>query len=165
VHERNPHISELSERIDVVTRAVRFGKHFHVGRPEVRMGLDRNVVLQLILHHLELKGMKETKKVLEKEARVKAPTVPEITESRLVHYLIHAMKQTEKVYDLAIADKAKNETSVPTSGTGTAGISKKELELEEHLYSLSLLEDDVQEEDADVWEEPEENIIIDKTKA
>lgn len=143
----HPHILELTQRISVLQRAVTFGKHFRPGKPAVRQGLTWKQILPLVLHHLDLKGLKETKKALEKEAKLKTPVVPDLSESRLVYYLLNALKNTEKVFDLAVADK------------GTT-----ELELEEHLYSLSLLEDEIQEEDVNIWLEPEENIVVEKIR-
>lgn len=84
-------------------------------------GLDRNLVACLILQHLDIKGHKEARKVLEKELKVKCAyhctrffyhmphtnvilvgPKESLTESRLVRYLINSIKQTEKVFDLSI---------------------------------------------------------------
>jgi hypothetical protein len=66
-----PILSFNRQRIHVLNRAVTFGKHFRPGKPEVRAALDRNIIIQLILQHLEIKGLKEPKKILEREAKVK----------------------------------------------------------------------------------------------
>lgn len=150
----NPHISELTQRVSVVQRAVTFGKYFRPGKPAVRQGLTWKQILPLVLHHLDLKGLKETKKALEKEAKLKTPVIPDLQESRLVYYLLNGLKNTEKVFDLAIADKATNEQQ----------IHQVMNELEEHLYSLGLLEDEVQEEDVNIWMEPEENIVVERLR-
>eukprot|EP01111_Echinosteliopsis_oligospora_P017271 TRINITY_DN7421_c0_g1_i1.p1 TRINITY_DN7421_c0_g1~~TRINITY_DN7421_c0_g1_i1.p1 ORF type:complete len:314 (-),score=77.92 TRINITY_DN7421_c0_g1_i1:666-1607(-) len=144
VLKRNPHIQELTQRLSVLQRGVTFGKIFRPGDLSVKKGLDRSILLKLVLQHLDARGLKDTKKALEKEAKLKCPSV-ELSESRLVRFTGNALKASEKVFDLAIADK------------GTT-----EVDLEEHLYSLSLLEDEIQEEDVNMWSEPKDNIWIEK---
>ena len=102
----------------------------------MKENLSQPTVIQLILQHLQLKGFKEAKKVLERESRVKAPR-SHLHTSRLVTCLKQAIKDTEKVYDLAIAEKVRD--SAP---------------LEEHLFEVGLQEEekDVQE-DVDIWQE------------
>eukprot|EP01113_Clastostelium_recurvatum_P030228 TRINITY_DN36634_c0_g1_i1.p1 TRINITY_DN36634_c0_g1~~TRINITY_DN36634_c0_g1_i1.p1 ORF type:complete len:152 (-),score=28.04 TRINITY_DN36634_c0_g1_i1:93-548(-) len=79
---RFPQYLEVKERTDPLSRTITFCKHFHPGARDVKEGLDRSMVLSLILQHLKAKGLKDTVTALEKEARLKAPSIACVAQLR-----------------------------------------------------------------------------------
>eukprot|EP01105_Mastigella_eilhardi_P020099 TRINITY_DN4769_c0_g1_i2.p1 TRINITY_DN4769_c0_g1~~TRINITY_DN4769_c0_g1_i2.p1 ORF type:complete len:848 (+),score=226.97 TRINITY_DN4769_c0_g1_i2:245-2545(+) len=142
--QSNPDICELRERIYPLQRAICLCKLYHPGKKEVKENISRTHMIQLILQHLQLKGLKESRKVLETESRIKMPR-HHMHQSRLVGYLKQAVRDSEGVFDFTIADKVMDKTS-----------------LEEHLFLIGLQEEEEEQEDVNIWLEPEGNLIVDK---
>ncbi|EGG18415.1 Ras guanine nucleotide exchange factor [Cavenderia fasciculata] len=150
----NPEINNLCERVYPMNRGILFGKQFNPGKQEVKQRLSRDVVIQLILQHLQTKGLKQTKAMLEKESKISTPSGEGLNESRLVTFIRKALRDSDRVYDL----------SMEHAEYGTEEKQAKMLEREELLYQMDLLEDEDEGDGVNIWEEPVENIIIDSVR-
>eukprot|EP01098_Paradermamoeba_levis_P016727 TRINITY_DN9231_c0_g1_i1.p1 TRINITY_DN9231_c0_g1~~TRINITY_DN9231_c0_g1_i1.p1 ORF type:complete len:652 (-),score=199.83 TRINITY_DN9231_c0_g1_i1:128-2083(-) len=148
--KKYPEIQDLRERLKPATRAATFGMMYN-NRTDVKNELTPEIVVQLIMQHLNYEGLKTSRKLLEEESSIEY-TNPDLKESRLLSLLRLGIMDTEKVWDLTIADKPSH-----------AGAEDQELE--EHLYNMGWLEEEKEVEDVNIWEEPEvNNIAYDNNK-
>jgi len=91
-----------------------------------------------------MKGFRKTRQILEAESGVNTP-VQHIGSSRLVHYLKDAMRDTDTVYDLMISFSVQDSRA-----------------LDDHLTGMGLLDRQEGSDDVNIWEEPPENMILEK---
>ncbi|KYQ96865.1 Ras guanine nucleotide exchange factor [Tieghemostelium lacteum] len=154
VLKANPEINNLCDRIYPINRTIQFSKQFHPGKLQVKQKLDKQAVIQLILQHLSIKGLKQTKATLEKESKIQTPVTEGLGESRLVDYIRQAMRDIDKVYDLTM----EHTEFTPEEK------SSKLLERDEMFSYLDLLEEEDQDDGVNIWDEPVENIHIEKVK-
>ncbi|GAM22778.1 hypothetical protein SAMD00019534_059530 [Acytostelium subglobosum LB1] len=154
VLEKNAQINNLCERIYPLDRGVVFGKQFAPGKNDVKQTLDRKAVIELILHHLSTKGLKQTRQTLEKESKVTTPTTDQLNESRLVTFVRNALRDTDRIYDFSIdhAEYSAEERQVKSN------------ERDDLLYSMDLLEDEYEDDGVNIWDEPPENIVVETTR-
>jgi hypothetical protein len=137
----NPHIRDLRERIKPLSRALKWGEYYQVGKQEVKETLDKSTMIQLLLQHLSSQGFEMSRVELERESGLKS-SLNENNSSRLVHLMNIGMRNSEKVYDLIIDERIGK----------VLGLKKdRHLELEEHLLQMGMQEEEIQEEDVDIW--------------
>eukprot|EP01133_Synstelium_polycarpum_P008684 gene8684-10202_t len=137
-----------------MNRGILFGKHFLPGKAEIKQKLDKTAITQLILQHLATKGLKQTKIALEKETKINTPSAEGLSESRLVTYIRNALRDTDRIYDLSVEH---------TEFTAEERALKL-TEREELLYQMDLLEDEDVDDGVNIWDEPEENIVIEMVR-
>lgn len=149
--KKHPEIQHIIERVRPVARASSFGKTYimkdtiHRGNASAREELvGKDYMIPLILQHLHYEGLRNSKKILEDDSNVKFSD-PQLAESRLVNLLRLAIKDTERVWELALSTNAE------------AGHL-----IEEHLQDMALLADvpSAEPEDVNIWDEPEEGTIL-----
>eukprot|EP01117_Protostelium_nocturnum_P019440 TRINITY_DN8433_c0_g1_i2.p1 TRINITY_DN8433_c0_g1~~TRINITY_DN8433_c0_g1_i2.p1 ORF type:complete len:371 (+),score=150.68 TRINITY_DN8433_c0_g1_i2:143-1255(+) len=137
----NPHIRDLRDRIKPLSRALKWGEYYQVGKQQVKETLDKSTIIQLVLQHLSSQGFEMSRIELERESGLKS-SLNENNSSRLVHLMNIGMRNSEKVYDLIIDERIGK----------VLGLKKdRHLELEEHLLQLGMQEEEIQEEDVDIW--------------
>ncbi|EGC30159.1 hypothetical protein DICPUDRAFT_41848, partial [Dictyostelium purpureum] len=147
--KEHPQILDIMERVKPVNRAVSFGQIYASEETQFEFDplIGKENILQLILQHLQFEGLLNSKKVMEEEARINYPEYA-INESRLVTLLRAALKDSDKVFELAMDNKLEKEASMQ--------------QLEEHLTFLGLFKDESQNtnvQDINIYDEPETNII------
>lgn len=153
---KHPELQNLKERISPVSRAVAFGRTYNApstpdsGKegPKPKgtmivgedMYLDKGKILQLIMQHLYHEGLKHSAHVLSGETNTDY-MVNELNESRLVTLVRIALRDTERIWDLTVADKSHMDR-------------QGDDDLEEHLNELEMLEEEPLEKDVNIWQEP-----------
>ena len=84
-------------------RAITFGETYIPNRDDIYGNLNRHMVTQLILQHLQFEGLKRSRLQLESSTGTKLhPHLIDMNESRLVNVLRIALKETERVWDLTM---------------------------------------------------------------
>jgi len=162
---KHPEITNLRERVNPVARAVTFGRTYNAptadsddNNPSSSKGFlsrdtffDKGKVIQLIMQHLYHEGLKNSAHILSSETKTDY-VANELNDSRLVTLLRIALRDTERIWDLTIADKAHMD-------------HQRDDDLEEHLNELEVLEEEPLEKDVNIWEESVEGKITwnDKT--
>ncbi|EGC37703.1 hypothetical protein DICPUDRAFT_46357 [Dictyostelium purpureum] len=125
--KEHPEVLDLMERVKPINRAISFGQTY--ASEETQFDFDpligRDTMLQLILQHLQFEGLNTSRKLLEEEAGVKYPEYA-ISESRLLTLLRASIKDSDRVFQLALDDKNRD----------------SQQQLEEHLAFLNLFKDE-----------------------
>eukprot|EP00761_Pharyngomonas_kirbyi_P004740 gb/GECH01004745.1/.p1 GENE.gb/GECH01004745.1/~~gb/GECH01004745.1/.p1 ORF type:complete len:766 (+),score=199.34 gb/GECH01004745.1/:1-2298(+) len=155
--QKHPEIGEMRERLYPLQRAISFGRLYDAGRREVKDVLSDDVVLQLIMQHLQYEGLRNAKSKLEEESETEYRTID--VDGSLIHGIIkEAVKKTERLWDNVIADKL-----TPNEKQRKPVVMK---EIDEALADLGFEEnnEDDMSQDINIWNEPPDapnkNIII-----
>ncbi|KAL0488773.1 Ras guanine nucleotide exchange factor A, partial [Acrasis kona] len=104
VQEKYPVVKEIKERVYPLWRAVSFGHTFDVGRKDVKDKTTHELLVNIILQHMEFERLKRTKKALEEESKIPYQYI-DVDESLLHALCKEAIKKSENFFDLTIADK------------------------------------------------------------
>lgn len=163
VLDRSPEIQLLMERVLCWERAIRFVQIFKPGKLSVKMGLDRETILRLILQHLHFYGFNSTVETLERESGIRFPYhyVQHRRQSHLLHILRSTFEEIETVYDLAIGRESLH-TATEDSDIQVKANTQRNMELEEHLTDLELV-DLMADDDTDnvsIWRERKDESTI-----
>ena len=178
--QRNPEIKDLRDRLTPINRAVSFGRvyNYNSSSPGISSHpsylFDKNKLLQLILQHLQYEGLSESVQALEREVELEHFNA-DLNESRLVTLLRIALEDTERIWDLTIADKTHTTTKsankdVKSQNLDLSSVESKESQLdddlEEHLNDLEMLEEEsaVSDTDVNIWKENKDGTIIYETE-
>eukprot|EP01090_Pellita_catalonica_P015814 TRINITY_DN4362_c0_g1_i1.p1 TRINITY_DN4362_c0_g1~~TRINITY_DN4362_c0_g1_i1.p1 ORF type:complete len:588 (-),score=80.76 TRINITY_DN4362_c0_g1_i1:368-2131(-) len=151
--KNNPGIKDLRDRVSPINRAVTFGCEYGSKEPINSNLLNSNQILQLITQHLDYEGLSATVLSLRQHAKIQQ-SYPDLNESRLVTLLRIALEDTERIYDLTIADKHV--------------VDQLDDDLEEHLNDLEILEEESVDQDTNIWNTPTDlstpTILYEKVK-
>ncbi|EGG19007.1 Ras guanine nucleotide exchange factor [Cavenderia fasciculata] len=142
--KEHPEIADLYDRIKPINRCIALGQCYAYEETLANDPLiGGDSMIQLILQHLQYEGLLNSRKSLEEEANVKYPDYA-FNESRLVTLIRTALKDSEKIFGLTLDERQKD----------------AQQSLEEHLAFLGLLyEEPVEMEDANIYDEPDSNIL------
>ncbi|PRP83686.1 hypothetical protein PROFUN_03841 [Planoprotostelium fungivorum] len=151
VGTKHKEIAALKERIYPLERACSFAQEYYTDEGSIKAEkrselLKEDVIMQLIMQHLEMEGLRQSRKELEKVSGRRYVQRPELTDSRLVTLMRLAVKDTEMVWDHTMDDKFTTEETNAN-------------DLREHLLSLDLHEDKTQSEDTNIWNESQFNFV------
>ncbi|PRP86068.1 aimless RasGEF [Planoprotostelium fungivorum] len=142
VQKAHPSVKEVRERVSPLLRALTFSEIYNPGRKDVRDRLSKEDLIQLIMQHLMTQGLESVKLALEKESALAYNNKRQSNRSYLVMHLNNALRDTEKVYDLAIDERLGR----------VLGLKKdRQVELEEHLLQVGIQEEEDMEETIDIW--------------
>lgn len=141
-------IRSLRERLYPLHRSVTFTDLYKptFNREKEKKELEREDVFKLVLQHLILNGYSNAASTLRSEASIEPPEIigranpGRKKNSLLVNYLTDAVRETEELWDLAIADKGDTDA----------------VDLEEQLYHMGLGEEaraNEEIDDCNVWDE------------
>ncbi|KAJ3434835.1 ras guanine nucleotide exchange factor a [Anaeramoeba flamelloides] len=145
VMKKNPEIMDLSERINPLSRAISFSKYYSGAKAQVNELLTKKIINQLIMQHFEFERKQSIREKIEQVFSIPYRDV-ELRDSRLRTILRISLREIENLWDLLM----KN-----TSRFGPTKEDRKIL-LESKIDELGL-DMAVDEEDVDIWDEPEDN--------
>ncbi|GAM22694.1 hypothetical protein SAMD00019534_058690 [Acytostelium subglobosum LB1] len=151
--KENPEIADIFDRIKPINRCISLGQCYAYEETLLKDDplIGNDVMLQLILQHLQYEGLLNSRKSLEGEANVKYPDYA-FNDSRLVTLIRTALKDSERIFSLTLDDRQKDSQQL----------------LEEHLALMGLLaEEPDTSEDVNIYDEALESNIIytDETQA
>ncbi|KAJ6233373.1 ras guanine nucleotide exchange factor i-related [Anaeramoeba flamelloides] len=145
VMKKNPELMDLRERINPLSRAISFAKYYSGAKVLVNELLTKQVINQLIMQHFEFEGKSSIREKIEEVLSIPYLDV-QLNDSRLRTLLRIALREIENLWDLLMTDSSR---------FGPTKEERKNL-LETKIDELGL--DMVADEnDINIWEEPEDN--------
>lgn len=148
VYQRHASLRELRTRISPFDRATAFAAAYDVGSQLIKETVTRNVILDLILQHLSVSGLRASRRAVV-EGSGMAYVHRDLDSSALVEHLHVALRRAEQV---------TNYTLYPEE---FAVLDDAEGRLLEHLTELGIESpDDVEESlDVDIWADQTSRVV------
>ncbi|KAJ3445578.1 ras guanine nucleotide exchange factor i-related [Anaeramoeba flamelloides] len=147
VLKKHPSVLETRERVTPLTNQISFGKLISRSKTEVQQHISNQVLLNLIMQHLETLNLGDTIKTIEKESGI-SYNEHYSKKSRLLTILRVGIKDIDSVWDLNLkyqGPQIENDQEDP------------EVEIFDN-YGLGEFDDEDDEEnripDIDIWDEP-----------
>ncbi|KAL7718311.1 Ras guanine nucleotide exchange factor [Entamoeba marina] len=99
-----PVLTQAREVVYPLHRAASLVKELNPGTMKAKEKVKKEVVIQMILQHLHVKGYNVAREILENESGIKTPT-HNLNRSILLHTLYNSIHNSDLVYDIVVEDK------------------------------------------------------------
>eukprot|EP01114_Cavostelium_apophysatum_P001068 TRINITY_DN10919_c0_g1_i2.p1 TRINITY_DN10919_c0_g1~~TRINITY_DN10919_c0_g1_i2.p1 ORF type:complete len:787 (-),score=207.66 TRINITY_DN10919_c0_g1_i2:772-3132(-) len=150
VLDTNKSVFDIKDRVDAIRRSIGFCNNY-IPKRGIAEELTKTDLLQLILQYFHDEGLKHSRKALEQASKTKLDShIAEMPNSRLMSFLRSALKESDRLWDFTIEDRFNS---------AEEGKDDEDT-LHEHLYELGLLAEAENDEEVNIWDEPEEDNII-----
>ncbi|KAJ3443842.1 ras guanine nucleotide exchange factor i-related [Anaeramoeba flamelloides] len=160
IMKKHPGVLELREKLTPVTKKPSFGTLLRKSQTESRDSFSKEILIQLMMQHLELMGYNETLNSLEDESKLNFEQGPTHEESNLMSLLYVGIKDVDKVWDLQLSYEGSRSMEL---------IEDPEVELVDNdlagYFDDEDLDEDESQIDVDIWDESvssNKNIIFDE---